>query len=158
MTTTKIVDYRAMLNNGDPANMPDIARQMKQGTMASVIKVTFASMTSAAAQDITTATNKGKITALAGITLDANENLPPIGQVLTCRVTAGSAATGPRVMTDSGGTPAAGATGLGDASGGVATISDDGKTLTFEAAITGMVLTYIPRSAKVMTDVWPTVP
>jgi hypothetical protein len=80
MTTTKIVDYRAMLNNGDPANMPDIARQMKQGTMASVIKVTFASMTSAAAQDITTATNKGKITALAGITLDANENLPPIGK------------------------------------------------------------------------------
>lgn len=51
---------------------------------------------------------------------------------VSVRVLAGAAAVGPRLVTDSGGTP--------DAS--TATLSDDGKTLTFEGDVTQVELKY----------------
>jgi hypothetical protein len=73
---------------------------------------------------------------VTGLKLDANETLPPIGKVCTLRVVTGTA-TGHRNVTDVGGT----------ASATLATISDDGKTLVFEAAITAFTITYEPRGA-----------
>jgi len=102
--------------------------------------VTFASLTSAAAQDVTTAASKAAAT-ISGLTLDTGVNLPPISQVVTLRVTAGAAAAGVRAVTDAG----------GSASSSVALISDDGKTLTFETTVTGFVLTYIPREPAGVT-------
>ena len=68
---------------------------------------------------------------------------PPAADVITARVTAGTALAGPRVITDSGGTPTAPAGA--NALPGVATLSDDGTTLTFDAAVTNVTVEYVPR-------------
>jgi hypothetical protein len=59
---------------------------------------------------------------------------PPALAINSARVTGGAAAAGNRQVTDSGGTPSA----------TVATISDDGATLTFEAGVTGVTVVYEP--------------
>lgn len=132
-TTTVSLTAREILDSGNPNKVGNVCKALKVGTQLSKIKATFASMTSAAGQDITTAANKALAT-VSGITLRTGENLPPIGQIVTCRVTAGTAAAGARFVSDAGATP----------STTVATLSDDGKTLTFEAAVTGIVVTYFP--------------
>jgi len=65
---------------------------------------------------------------------------PPALLVGTCRVVSGAAAAGARTMSDMGDTPTA----------TVATLSDDGTTITFEAGVTEAVVEYIPRSATAM--------
>lgn len=52
-----------------------------------------------------------------------------------------TASAGARLVTDAGGTAAA----------GVATLSDDGKTLVFETTVTGFVLEYYAKPAVDMT-------
>lgn len=64
--------------------------------------------------------------------------------VVSARVTGGAAAAGPRIVTDAGGTP----------STTVATLSADGTTLTFEAGVTGAVVTYVPRPAVALSTAW----
>lgn len=143
MTTNKVDLLQRELDKANPNTLADALRLVKLGHLLAPIKVTFAALSAAAAVDITTAASKAAAT-IVGITLESTENLPPIGVVRTLRVTAGAAQAGPRVVTDAGGTAAAGATGLGGAGGGVALISDDGKTLTFEGNVTGFVLEYYP--------------
>lgn len=63
---------------------------------------------------------------------------------MSVRVVTGTA-TGARDVQDSGGTPTT----------TVATLSDDGATLTFEAAITVAVVDYLPRSASDITADFP---
>lgn len=149
-TVTKNVDLRDALNSGMPDSIAKAEQAVKRGNMTSLIKVTFAALASAAAQDITTAAAKAAGT-ISGITLQTGELLPAIGQVLSLRVTAGAAAAGPRVVVDTGGT--AGAPGANGP--GIARISDDGKTLTFEAAVTGFVLQYYPRADVALTTEAP---
>lgn len=141
MTTDKDQTLQRELSKANPNTLPDALRAVDLGMKLSVIKATFASLTSAAAQDITTAAAKAAAT-VEGIDLDEGQNLPPIGKVITCRVTAGAAAAGHRNITDEDGTP----------SSSLATLSDDGKTLTFETTVTGFVLTYEPRSAVDLTE------
>ena len=62
---------------------------------------------------------------------------------VSCRVTGGAAAAGPRVITDEGGTPDATAGQLA-----VATLSADGKTLTFEANVTDAELSYLANAVS----------
>jgi hypothetical protein len=140
MTTDKLMTLQMALTKANPNDICDALRKVDLGMKMSVVKVVFASLTSAAAQDITTAAAKAAAT-VTGITLDPGQNLPAIGKVITCRVTAGAAAAGSRSVTDAGGT----ATTL------IALLSDDGKSLTFESTITGLVLTYEPRSAVAPT-------
>lgn len=133
VTTTAAPTLREAMNTGDPQAVATVAQVVGLGTMLAVVKVVFAGLTAAAALDITTAAAKTAAT-VTGITLATGENLPPIGSILAVRVTAGAAAAGGRLVLDSGGTPAAGA----------CTVSDTGKTLTFEGTVTGLVLMYRP--------------
>jgi len=76
------------------------------------------------------------------ITLD-----PPALFVAGVRVTGGAAAAGVRTVTDAG----------GSASATVCTLSADGATLTFEANVTGAVVTYMARPAVDLDTAWPSI-
>jgi len=148
MPTAARIRIRDVLNRANPNDLPDALRMTKIGDQITPIKATFAALSAAAAQDITTAAAKTAAT-ITGITLADGENLPAIGQVSALRVTAvGTGNVGPRMVTDAGGTPLASPAGP---LFGVALLSDDGKTLTFEGTVTGFVLEYFPRPA-VSTD------
>lgn len=156
MTATKEYSIQDVLNQGNENQMADAFRQAKVGYQMSPIKVTFVGLASAAAQDITTAAALAAATINSGFATDPDvqPTLPPIGEVAALRVTAGAAVAGPRVMLDSGAVPAASATGLGGAPGGTAKLSDDGRTITFEAAVTAFVLIYWPAPAKALTTIF----
>lgn len=148
MTTTTVTPTaRDLLNTGNPALQASVLEKIKMGDAMSKIKVAFTGLTSAAAQDITTAAAKAAGT-ITGITLKSGENLPPIGEVVSCRVTAGTLAAGDYIMSDAGGTAKA----IGTGNNGVALLSDDGKTITFQAAVTGFVLVYYPGPSGGMTQ------
>jgi hypothetical protein len=142
VTATKTFTVREAVNSGNANQVPEALAAIKAGNSLSKIKVTFTGLTSAAAQDITTAAAKAAAT-ISGISLATGENLPPIGSVVTLRVTAGTAAAGARVAVDVGGTALPGDPTTAKAPGTV-TVSDDGKTLVFDAAVTAFVLTYYP--------------
>lgn len=145
-TTTKTDTLEETLRRADPDVLADALRKMDLALMFTPRKVTFAAMTSAAAQNITSTANFSKATVAPAFST-VRTTLPPILQVITLRVTAGTLAVGPAIVTDAGGT----ATAIGAGSAHVALLSDDGTTLTFQAAVTGMVLEYIPRSSIDMT-------
>lgn len=143
--TTKKKTLADVLNEATPGILDRALAQVKLGRMLKPVKVTVAAITAAAAVDIT-AIDRSKITINQGLDdLGSTEALPPILAVTALRVTAvGTGELGPKHVTDTGGTPATKGAG---GSVGVATISDDGKTLTFDGTVTGFVLEYIPRSA-----------
>lgn len=150
VTTTKSKTIQQTVDAGNANEIADAARRMRLGTMLRPIKVTFAALTAASAVDITTQTSLSKATVNQGDIPEgyvaSKTPLPPIGVVRALRVTAGTAAAGARVMGDSGSTPAQfGTSGVYSAK-----VSDDGKTVTFEANVTGFVLEYLPRSSADM--------
>lgn len=146
-TTTRTDTIEQVLKRADPNELPDALRKVDLGQMLTPRKVTFAALSAAAAIDITTAASKAAATVSPALP-DNVSALPPILSVISCRVSAvGTGALGDRHISDAGGTPAApGASGPG-----IATLSDDGKTLTFEGTVTGFVLEYIPRPATNLT-------
>jgi len=121
-TTTKTNTIAAEMNKGNANTIADVAQKVQLGDMLQPRKLVKTGLTAATSFDITSAA------------LGSN---PAIGSIQTLRVTAGTAAAGHRNVTDAGGTPSA----------TLATISDDGKTLTFEGNVTGFILTYTPRAA-----------
>jgi len=139
MTTTVATTLKSALDKGNPNQLGDIAAAMKLGTMLTGLKRTFAGLASASAFDLTAIDATGETVGAS------NANRRGALSVSTLRVTGGAAAAGHRDVTDVGGTP--GAT--------LATISDDGKTLTFEAGVTDFVITYVPSSAVDMTVAQP---
>lgn len=152
MSTTKTRSQLRALDEANPHDLASVIAKMALGTMLSPLKVTFASLTAAAAIDITTAASKTAATIVGAKTLDTGEMLPAILSVTALRVTAvDTGATGPRSVTDAGGT--AGAPGANGP--GIALLSDDGKTLTFEGTVTGFVLEYIPRPKTDMSTQFP---
>lgn len=146
MTTTKTQTYQRVLNQANLNQIADALRAMKIGWQLSPVKVIFSGLSSSATQDITTAAAKVAATtaggSITGLDLDDGENLPPIGIVRTLRPTTGSAGALGRYVGDAGITPTT----------TVASLSDDGSTLVFEAAVTGFVLEYYPAPAVTMTD------
>ena len=105
-----------------------------------------------AGHDITTAASLIGATIDQGITLDADERLPAIGRIVSLRSTAGSLAVqGTHVVSDSGGTALVPSATFP----GVATLSDDGKTVTFQAGVTAFVLVYYPRPDVELTTSFP---
>lgn len=121
-TVTKTDTLQNVLNQANPQNIADALRAIQLGNMVVPTK-TVVSQAGA-----------------TGITLS-----PAALSIVSLRVVTGggasTAATGTRLIADSG--AAASAT--------VATLSDDGKTLTFEAGVIGAVVTYMPRSAADVT-------
>lgn len=146
-TTTRTETIQRALDAASPDDVADALRKLGNfGKSKALVKVTFVGLTAAAAIDITTAAAKAAAT-IVGIDLDTGENLPPIGVPISARVTAGAATAGPRHITDVGGTPGApGANGPG-----IATLSDDGKTITFEGNVTAFVLLYQPAGSSLVT-------
>lgn len=139
MTTTAVTTLKSALDNGNPNQLGDIAAKIKLGTMLVPLKRTFTGLTSASSFDLTLIDATGETTGIA------NPNRVAAQAIATLRVTAGAAAAGARAVTDAGGTPSA----------ALATISDDGKTVTFEAGVTAFVVTYSPRAAVSMTAAQP---
>ncbi len=140
-TLTQNTTPQNELDRANPNTMADILRLMKLGTMLTPLKRVFTGLTAAAAFDLTAIDATGETTG------PSNPNRLAALSVTTLRVVTG-ATVGPRVVTDAGGTPGApGASGPG-----ITTLSDDGKTLTFEAAtVTAFTIEYIPRAQVVMT-------
>lgn len=79
----------------------------------------------------------GKKSTVTGATASATITLSPpaLTGTVQLRVTAGAAAAAIRAITDAAGTPTA----------AIATISDDGATITLEDTCTAYVLSYVPR-------------
>lgn len=146
-TKTKKNQRRIELDLGTE-RVPDILRDMKFGRMCSTIKATFVGLAAGTVFDLTSATlrDNANTNGLVGFTPDSTvgETLPPADTIQSLRVTAGTA-TGQRQITDAGGT----------ASTSLAKISDDGKTITFEANVTAFVIIYKPRSAVDLTAYLP---
>ncbi len=115
---------KSALNRANPNTLADVLAKIDLGTMLDPKTVTVAQ------------------TAATTIVLD-----PPALAVFGARVTAGAAASGPRMITDAG----------GSASATVATLSADGATLTFEGNVTGAVVSYMPRPAVDMATAWPSI-
>lgn len=124
MTITVDKTLGGMLDDADPNTLPDALRQVKLGTLLSKQKQAISQP------------------AANTVTLDPPAQGPA---TVAARVTAGAAAAGPRLITDSGGTP--------DAT--TATLSDDGTTLTFEADVTDVVVDYQPASSADLTSDFP---
>lgn len=159
MATTKTLTELVydILNEANPNRVINALRLMKLGNMFTPRKVTFAALAAAAAHNITDAAHFAAATVVPAYPStgpSAKLLLPAILAIISLRVTAGAAQPGARVPIDSGGAPAASATGIGGAPGGTAALSDDGTTITFEANVTAFVLEYIPRSDVDLTLVW----
>jgi hypothetical protein len=149
-TATKTDSVAAEMSSGDPAKLANGAEQVRIGDMLAPQKWTIAALSPAAtAVDLTSAAVAAVATAGAFTPALRSENgdqpprLPAVlnAGAIAVRVTGGAAAAGPRTVTDSGGTPSA----------TVCTLSEDGKTLTFEANVTDFVVEYSARAAKDMT-------
>lgn len=161
MTTTRTYSINEALNEANPGNVADVLRKLALGRTLKKIKATIAAITATATPDIT-AIAAAKITINQGPDdIVASGVLPPIDKLVSLRVTAvGTGATGDRTLTDSGGTAAAPptATAYAGAAVGLAKLSDDGKTLTFEGTVTGFVIEYFaPAGLDLVDGVWTVV-
>lgn len=152
--STKPQTLEEALKRANPNNIADMLKLLDVSKLFAPIKITVASLGAVAAVDITSPAVKAAITELLGIgALPDGAFLPAIGSVLSLRVTAsGTAASlGTYGISDAGGTPIVPPGGAGLAMG-IATLSNDGKTLTFPNTITGFVLAYTPRPAVALTQ------
>jgi len=134
-------DFR---NAAPPSGLPSKNEHDAPAFGARPFRLTFAGMPAAASFDITTL---AAFTTPAGATSGASSiwqtSPPAMFNASSLRVTGvGTAVLGDRVFTDSAGTPTAPAGGAP----GIARISDDGKTITFEGTVTDFVLEYTPVS------------
>ena len=144
-TNTKQDSNQLALDQANPNFLPDVLRGVKLGHFFSNVKAVFTGLASSATQDITTAAAKAAAT-ISGITLDTGENLPAIGVVKTLRDAHSN------IVVDAGGAAVASTATYP----GTVLLSDDGKTLTFAAAVTAFTLEYQPRSAIDTQAVWST--
>ena len=125
MTTTADKTLAGVVNDANPNNIADALAKVKLGTL------------------LTPQTREIVQASSVDVILDP----PALGPAsVTARVTAGTALAGVYRVTDAAGTA------VDSATLGVATLSADGATLTFDAAVTELVVDYIPRSAVDMTS------
>jgi hypothetical protein len=143
-TATAVDTLKNATDQAEPGDLPDALRLMKLGTMLTPLKRTFTGLTAAAAFDLTLIDGTGET---AGV---ANANRVAALAIATLRVTASGTANsvGSYAISDTGGTPVSPTAG---ANVGLATISDNGKTVTFPTTVTAFVIEYVPRSNTDMT-------
>lgn len=142
----------------NPTNVDTALGAMKLGSMLSPLRVEFKFGVAVASFDVTAqavlAAGTG-YTIITGHALGALAGdpsvppLPPILAVTKMRVVGagGGNKPGSYIAEDAGAT----AFDAGAALVGVATLSDDGKTLTFNSTVTDVIVEYIPRPASDMT-------
>jgi hypothetical protein len=119
----------------NPNYLADALRRLHIGLREAGVKVAVAASVQTPAVGRGTIESPKVTVATVVATFD-----PPIAAVKALRVTSG-AATGGRILLDAAGTAAQ----IGTSGVYAAVISDDGSTITFEATITGFVISYIPR-------------
>ena len=120
ITTTISETLAGVLDVADPNEVAAALRLTRLGTMLTPLKETI------------TLAAPGTVFTLS----------KPALKVVTCQVTVGTV-TGDRIMTDSAGTVRA---PHDAAAPGVAKLADNGTTITFDASVTTIIVTYIPRS------------
>lgn len=126
-TATETQSIKKTIDNASPNQLADALRKAQLGTTLQGKKVTLTGLTAAASFDVTTIDDPG----ISG------QKLPAILSLNVLRVTAGAAAAGIRQISDAADTPAA----------TLATLSDDGKTITFEGNVTAFIAHYVPAPA-----------
>ena len=128
MTTTTAQTLQRELDAANPNTIADCLRRVKLGTLLAAVKQTF---TLASVANVVTLS-------------------PPALLVKTCRITditgGTAAAAGPVVMTDAGGTALPPYVSSGLKAPGVALLSDDGSTITFDGTIKAAIVEWIPQS------------
>ena len=150
MTTNRLDTFRKMLNDGT-LNILDVAmRKLRLGSRLTPLKVVATGLTAAASFNITTIDmTKCVVTPKVGgaalgtaFPTDGTFILPPIGPVRSLRVVASGTAgsVGCYIVGDAGATPCV--PNAANTQPGVASLSDDGKTLTFPNMITAFTLIY----------------
>ena len=146
MTATAASTLQTTLDKGNPNLVGDCARKMHLGTMLTPLKRTFTGLTAAAAFDLTAIDGTGETVGTS------NANRLAALAVGTLRVTASGTANsvGAYAVSDVGATPVSPTAG---ANVGLATLSNDGKTVTFLTTVTAFIIEYIPRSFTDMTAV-----
>lgn len=125
MTTTETTTIQKVLNEADPNRLSDALRKAKVGDALQGFQKTLTGLTSQVSHDLTAIDDPD----------DVSIKLPAVLVVTGLRVTAGAAAAGARFISDAGSTP----------STTVAALSVDGKTISFEAAVTAFVIYYVPK-------------
>ena len=143
-TFTALRTLKLVLDEANPTEIADALRILKLGTINAGLKRTFTGLTAAASFDLTLIDATGETTGTA------NPNRLPAFTVRSLRVTASGTGTsvGSYVLTDAAGTPTSPATST---VAGIATISDDGKTITFPTTVTAFVIWYVPRPVSLAT-------
>lgn len=161
VTTTKAGTLQTELDKANPNTLGDALAQIRLGTILTPLKVSVTGMNATSAVNLTLlavasggAVTLSSVGSTGGAPLAA---LPPVLQCLALRVTGttgttGTASPGPRVITDAAGTAAG---GVSPQNIGVALISDDGTTLTFDGAVSGFIIEYMPRANAPMSTSYP---
>lgn len=151
MTTTARKTIQTALDTADPNVVADLLRKMKLGTMLTPLVRRFTALTAAAAFDLTAIDATGETVGAA------NPKREPALVVNALQVIAsGTAASlGAYIVAATPATPIVPPGGAGLAVG-VATISDDGKTVTFPNTVTAFTIAYVPRSDTDMATTFPT--
>lgn len=130
-TANKDLTIQAALNLGNPNVGWAAMQKAKAGDALQGFQKTLTGLASASSFDLTTLDDPDDVTV----------KLPAALAVSALRVTAGAAVAGPRLMSDGGDTAAQ----IGTSGVYIATLSDDGKTITFEAGVTAFVINYVPK-------------
>ncbi len=153
VTKTGVRTLAQALNSGNAGEIEQALGQVDLGMMLAPLKVTVAGAASAAAQNITTLSNavatvnQGAPSAnpdVGVVVPGPTGGLPPILSIVALRITAGTAVANVCVPGDAGATPS-NPVAPGPS---VVSLSDDGTTITFGAAVTGFVIEYIPRPSN----------
>jgi hypothetical protein len=154
MTTTADRTLQTVLQDSNQNEMAAAFRKVKLGNFFAVAKVVVTALGATAAPVITGSAVRAAAT-ITGLDRATADNLPAIRAVVSLRVTASGTAgsLGTYGISDTSGTPIVPPGGAGAAMG-IATLSDDGTTLTFPNTVTAFVLQYIPRSETLLSTVW----
>jgi len=141
------------LNAALPGEIESALAQIALGTMLAPLKITVTGLSAATVVNVTKDLTNANTTVNYGAPTQSNDlgisvpgasgGLPPILEIASLRVTGAGGGNKPGVYitADSGGT----AYDAGASSVGVALLSDDGTTLTFNSQVTAFVLSYMPR-------------
>lgn len=137
-TVTKVRSTQLVLDEANANDLPAALQQLLLGTIFTPLKRTFTGLTGAASYDLTALDASGETTGVA------NAKRLPAAHVRTLRVTAATTANtvGTYIVSDASGTKTS---PTASTVVGIATLSDDGKTLAFVTAdVTAFIIEYIP--------------
>lgn len=143
-TATSKRSLKTVLDEANPNEIADAIRKLRLGTMLTPLKRVFTGLTAAAAFDLTAIDASGETTGV-----NNPNRLPALVVHALEGVTesSGTASKGTYVIGVHGVSTTVDPTNSTVA--GVATLSDDGKTITFpEADVTGFTIIYLPRTVS----------